>query len=98
MQTATNFFGPFLLTNLLLPQLTDRVVTVTSQLHRQGKLNLDDLDWRYRKYHQMGAFEARWSGCRRHIERFGRQQRQWPVCGYRPLRLVTCEWAAAGLE
>jgi NAD(P)-dependent dehydrogenase (short-subunit alcohol dehydrogenase family) len=58
VQTATNYFGPFLLTNLLLARLTDRVVTVTSQLHRQGKLNLDDLDWRSRKYHQMGAYEA----------------------------------------
>ena len=58
VQTATNYFGPFLLTNLLLPRLTDRVVTVTSQLHRQGKLNLDDLDWRSRKYNQMGAYEA----------------------------------------
>ncbi len=58
VQTATNYFGPFLLTNLLLPQLTDRVVTVASQLHRQGKLNLDDLDWRSRKYNKMGAYEA----------------------------------------
>jgi NAD(P)-dependent dehydrogenase (short-subunit alcohol dehydrogenase family) len=35
-QLATNHFGPFLLTGLLLPQLTDgaRVVTVSSQMHR----------------------------------------------------------------
>ncbi|MEV8507600.1 SDR family NAD(P)-dependent oxidoreductase [Actinoplanes sp. NPDC051475] len=56
VQTATNYFGPFLLTNLLLPRLTDRVVTVTSQLHRQGRLNLDDLDWRSRDYRSMGAY------------------------------------------
>jgi NAD(P)-dependent dehydrogenase (short-subunit alcohol dehydrogenase family) len=35
-QLATNHFGPFLLTGLLLPQLADdaRVVTVSSQMHR----------------------------------------------------------------
>ena len=38
LQMATNHFGPFLLTGLLLPQLVDsgdgRVVTVSSQMHR----------------------------------------------------------------
>lgn len=58
VQTATNYTGPFLLTNLLLPRVTDRVVHVTSQLHRQGKLDLDDLDWRARTYHPMGAYRA----------------------------------------
>ncbi|GIF22076.1 NAD(P)-dependent dehydrogenase (short-subunit alcohol dehydrogenase family) [Actinoplanes tereljensis] len=58
VQTATNYFGPYVLTNLLLPHLTDRVVTVTSQLHRTGKVSLDDLDWRSRRYSRMGAYEA----------------------------------------
>jgi NAD(P)-dependent dehydrogenase (short-subunit alcohol dehydrogenase family) len=58
MQTATNYFGPFVLTNLLLSRLTDRVVTVSSQLHRFGKLDLDDLDWRARKYNGLAAYEA----------------------------------------
>jgi len=31
---------------------------VTSQLHRQGKVDLDDLDWRTRRYSGMGAYEA----------------------------------------
>ena len=39
LQTATNSLGPFLLTNLLLPKITDRVVWVASQLHRLGHLN-----------------------------------------------------------
>lgn len=56
VQTATNYFGPFVLTTLLLPRITDRVVSVTSQLHRQGKLNLEDLAWRSRKYHRMQAY------------------------------------------
>jgi NAD(P)-dependent dehydrogenase (short-subunit alcohol dehydrogenase family) len=58
LQTATNYFGPFALTNLLLPHLTDRVVTVSSQLHRFGKVNLDDLDWRTRKYNGMAAYQS----------------------------------------
>jgi len=56
MQTATNYTGPFALTGLLLPHLTDRVVSVTSQLHRQSKLDVADLDWRSRTYHPMHAY------------------------------------------
>ncbi|MFD7902797.1 SDR family NAD(P)-dependent oxidoreductase [Kitasatospora sp. NPDC059747] len=56
VQTATNYTGPFVLTNLLLPHLTDRVVSVTSQLHRQSRLNVDDFDWRSRRYHPMNAY------------------------------------------
>ncbi|MEU6140140.1 SDR family NAD(P)-dependent oxidoreductase [Streptomyces sp. NPDC047081] len=58
VQTATNYFGPFVLTDLLLPRLTDRVVTVSSQLHRFAKLKLDDLDWRARKYNSLAAYES----------------------------------------
>ncbi|MBL7256771.1 SDR family NAD(P)-dependent oxidoreductase [Actinoplanes sp. LDG1-01] len=58
VQTATNYFGPWLLTNLLLPHITDRVVHVTSELHRQAKLDLDDLDWRRRTYKPLAAYEA----------------------------------------
>ncbi|WP_410612284.1 SDR family NAD(P)-dependent oxidoreductase [Amycolatopsis sp. lyj-109] len=56
VQTATNYFGPFVLTNLLLPRITDRVVSVTSQLHRQGRIDLDDLAWRSREYHPMKGY------------------------------------------
>ena len=57
LQTATNYLGPFALTNLLLEAITDRVVTVTSQLHRQSRLDLSDLDWRTRGYHSMKAYQ-----------------------------------------
>jgi NAD(P)-dependent dehydrogenase (short-subunit alcohol dehydrogenase family) len=56
MQTATNSFGPFLLTNLLMPAITDRVVWVTSQLHRMGHVNLDDINWEARPYKPMEAY------------------------------------------
>lgn len=58
LEMATNYFGPFLLTNLLLPQLTDRVVMVSSQLHRFGRLKIDDLDWRTRKHNGLAVYEA----------------------------------------
>ena len=57
LQTATNHTGPSALTTLLLPHLTDRVVSVTSQLHRQARLDVTDLDWRSRPYRSMQAYE-----------------------------------------
>ncbi|MBE1501198.1 NAD(P)-dependent dehydrogenase (short-subunit alcohol dehydrogenase family) [Amycolatopsis lexingtonensis] len=53
---AVNHFGPFLLTNLLLPHLTGRVVTVSSGLARTGRLRLDDLNWEHRHYSALGAY------------------------------------------
>jgi NAD(P)-dependent dehydrogenase (short-subunit alcohol dehydrogenase family) len=47
MQLATNHLGHFALTGLLLPRLQKapkpRVVTVSSQMHRVGKIDFDDL-------------------------------------------------------
>src|SRR5918992_6216977 len=45
MQFGTNHLGHFALTNLLLPHLTDRVVTVSSGAHRMGEIAFDDLNW-----------------------------------------------------
>jgi NAD(P)-dependent dehydrogenase (short-subunit alcohol dehydrogenase family) len=58
LQIGTNHLGPFLLTGLLLPAITDRVVTVASQLHRQGRLDLADLNWEHRGYNKHGAYSA----------------------------------------
>jgi NAD(P)-dependent dehydrogenase (short-subunit alcohol dehydrogenase family) len=41
MQLATNHLGPFALTNLLLPRITDRVVTVSSNAHRRPGVAID---------------------------------------------------------
>src|ERR1700756_4299666 len=49
-QIGTNHLGHFALTNLLLPKLTDRVVTVSSLLHNIGYLSLNDLNWQSRPY------------------------------------------------
>ena len=49
-QFGTNHLGHFLLTTLLLPRITSRVVTVSSQAERMGRLDLTDLNWRTRPY------------------------------------------------
>ncbi|MFJ3875853.1 oxidoreductase [Streptomyces sp. NPDC090077] len=41
MQLATNHLGPFALTNLLLPHITDRIVTVASNAHRRPGVDID---------------------------------------------------------
>jgi NAD(P)-dependent dehydrogenase (short-subunit alcohol dehydrogenase family) len=56
LQIGTNHLGHFALTNLLLPHVTDRVVTVASGAHRTGKLDLDDLNWERRGYNAWGAY------------------------------------------
>ena len=45
MQIGTNHLGHFALTGLLLPRITDRVVTLSSGAHRIGRIDLDDLNW-----------------------------------------------------
>lgn len=49
-QIGTNHLGHFALTNLLLPKITDRVVTVSSMMHLMGYISLKDLNWKSRPY------------------------------------------------
>jgi NAD(P)-dependent dehydrogenase (short-subunit alcohol dehydrogenase family) len=49
-QIGTNHLGHFALTNLLLPKVSDRVVTVSSMLHLMGKISIKDLNWKARPY------------------------------------------------
>src|SRR5689334_20208631 len=56
MQIGTNHLGHFALTNLLLPHVKDRVVTVSSGAHRAGKINLEDLNWERRRYRRWPAY------------------------------------------
>ncbi|RAV01342.1 oxidoreductase [Mycolicibacter senuensis] len=55
-QIGTNHLGHFALTNLLLPKLTDRVVTVSSFMHRLGYVSLKDLNWESRRYRAWLAY------------------------------------------
>lgn len=56
MQVGTNHLGHFALTNLLLPHITDRVVTVASLAHKWGRVDLEDLNYEHRKYRPMAAY------------------------------------------
>jgi NAD(P)-dependent dehydrogenase (short-subunit alcohol dehydrogenase family) len=49
-QIGTNHLGHFALTNLLLPYVTDRIVTVSSNASARGRLDLEDLNWQRRPY------------------------------------------------
>jgi len=50
LQFGINHLGHFALTNLLLPHITGRVVTVASGAHRSGTIAFDDLNWEHRRY------------------------------------------------
>lgn len=53
---GVNYLGHFALTGLLLPWVSDRVVTVGSQAHRHGTLVMDDLHWQKRPYNAFQAY------------------------------------------
>jgi len=52
---GTNHLGPFALTGLLLDRVRGRVVTVTSGLHRLGRVRAD-LNWQDRRYQRWLAY------------------------------------------
>jgi NAD(P)-dependent dehydrogenase (short-subunit alcohol dehydrogenase family) len=56
LQIGTNHLGHFALTNLLLPHVAGRVVTVASGAHRTGSISLDDLNWERRGYSAWRAY------------------------------------------
>jgi NAD(P)-dependent dehydrogenase (short-subunit alcohol dehydrogenase family) len=55
-QIGTNHLGHFALANLLLPKLSDRVVSVSSMAHLPGRISLDDLNWKTRHYRPWLAY------------------------------------------
>jgi NAD(P)-dependent dehydrogenase (short-subunit alcohol dehydrogenase family) len=56
LQIGTNHLGHFALTNLLLPRVADRVVTVSSGLHHGPQVRFDDLDLE-RAYKPAAAYQ-----------------------------------------
>jgi NAD(P)-dependent dehydrogenase (short-subunit alcohol dehydrogenase family) len=55
-QIGTNHLGHFALTNLLLSKVTDRAVTVSSMAHLLGWIDLEDLNWKSRRYSAWVAY------------------------------------------
>ncbi|MDE3130296.1 MAG: SDR family NAD(P)-dependent oxidoreductase [Acidobacteriota bacterium] len=56
LQLGTNHLGHFALTNLLLPHVTGRIVTLSSSMHRVGRIDFDDLNWERRRYRRWRAY------------------------------------------
>jgi NAD(P)-dependent dehydrogenase (short-subunit alcohol dehydrogenase family) len=56
LQFGTNHLGHFALTNLLLPHISGRVVTVSSGAHQIGKLDFGDLNWEHKRYRPWRAY------------------------------------------
>jgi NAD(P)-dependent dehydrogenase (short-subunit alcohol dehydrogenase family) len=55
LQLGTNHLGHFALTGLLLDRIGSRVVTVSSNAHKLGRMNFDDLQGR-RRYFRWSAY------------------------------------------
>jgi NAD(P)-dependent dehydrogenase (short-subunit alcohol dehydrogenase family) len=55
---ATNHLGHFALANLMLPEVRDRVVVISSDAHRAADLDLTDLSWERRPYKPYAAYGA----------------------------------------
>jgi NAD(P)-dependent dehydrogenase (short-subunit alcohol dehydrogenase family) len=56
LQFGTNHLGHFALTNLLLPHVAGRVVTVSSTAHRIGTIDFSDLNWERKPYRAWRAY------------------------------------------
>ncbi|MDI2028888.1 oxidoreductase [Saccharopolyspora sp. TS4A08] len=56
MQFGTNHLGHFALTNLLLPHITGRVVSLASGAHRFGTIDFDDPNFERRRYQPVAAY------------------------------------------
>jgi NAD(P)-dependent dehydrogenase (short-subunit alcohol dehydrogenase family) len=96
LQFGTNHLGHFALTNLLLTHVTDRVVTVSSGLHRSGRIVLDDLNWERRPYSATGAYaQSKLANLLFTLE----LQRRLTVAGS-PVRAMAAHpgWAATNLQ
>lgn len=60
LQFGTNHLGHFALTGLLLDLLRrtpgSRIVNVSSNMHKTGRINFDDLNWENRRYNAWQAY------------------------------------------
>lgn len=56
MQLGTNHLGHFALTGLLLPKVGSRVVTMSSEAHNWGSVDLADPNWERKRYARWRAY------------------------------------------
>lgn len=56
LQFGTNHLGHFALTNLLLEHVTERVVTVSSNAHKSGRIDLEDPSFERRPFNNIAAY------------------------------------------
>jgi NAD(P)-dependent dehydrogenase (short-subunit alcohol dehydrogenase family) len=56
LQFGTNHLGHFALTNLLLDRITERVVTVSSNAHKSGRIDLEDPNYERRSFNNPAAY------------------------------------------
>ncbi len=56
MQLGVNYLGHFALAGLLLDRITDRVVTLSSMMHRFGRIRLDDPNYDHSRYERWTAY------------------------------------------
>ena len=56
MTIATNFLGPFALTNLIFDRVRSQIINVGSNAHKSATLRLDDMHLRTNKWNVMGAY------------------------------------------
>ena len=56
LHLGVNVLGPFLLTELLLPRIADRVVITSSMSHAAARLDLDDPHFRHRRFSMAAAY------------------------------------------
>lgn len=96
LQFGTNHLGHFALTNLLLPSITDRVVTLSSLMHRFGSIAMQDLNWQQRPYNAERAYgQSKLSNLLFTLE----LQRRLTAAGS-PVRALAAHpgWAATNLQ
>src|SRR3954471_3082868 len=96
LQIGTNHLGHFALTNLLLPRVRDRVVSVASGAHRMGAIRLDDLNWEHGDYNRWRAYgQSKLANILFITER--QRRREEPGSGVRALAAHP-GWAATNLQ